>query len=266
MSHLVPRVSVAVLAITALALSRAGSDATENSRSAASASPASRPAPLGGGHNTLDREIRKRLQVRYLLHLPAEYDPAGSRRWPLIVFLHGAGERGNDLDKIAGFGPIRYAREHADFPFVVAAPLCPVDRDWSPELIATLIEEIEAGCAVDPDRVYLTGYSMGGAGTWETAMDDPHLFAAVAPLCGRVIPLMSGRLWRTPVWVFHGEKDSVVPFSQSAEMVEILRGMGNEEVRFTAVPNADHEIWPSVYADPALYQWFLEHRRGDRAR
>lgn len=250
-----------VIGVIYMALMWIGPDARANRLSAGS-QPATQPVRPAGGHNVLDREICKRVQTRYLLHLPADYAADGDTRWPLIVFLHGAGERGNDLDKIGGLGPMQHARGQAAFPFVVVAPLCPRDRDWSPELIATLIEEIIAGCAIDPDRVYLTGYSMGGAGTWETAMDYPHLFAAVAPLCGRVIPLMSGRLWRTPVWVFHGEKDSVVPFAQSVELVDILRGMGNTRVRFTTYPDADHEIWPTVYAEPELYRWFLEYRRG----
>lgn len=226
---------------------------------------ADRPRPGINGPHTLCRHIEKELSTRYLVHLPAKYEAGDNRLWPLIVFLHGAGERGNDITKVARWGPLAYARQHPEFPFVVVGPQCPMMKDWSPELVNTLLDEVIGRYDVDTDRIYLTGLSMGGAGTWETAMAYPDRFAAIVPLCGRVIPLLSGALWKMPVWVFHGEQDQVVPFSQSKEIVEILRGMGNEKVKFTAYPEADHHIWKRTYNNPELYDWILRHRRSDRS-
>jgi predicted peptidase len=102
---------------------------------------------------------------------------------------------------------------------------------------------------------------MGGAGTWDLAIDHAERFAAIAPICGRVVPLMAFRLWQKPVWVVHGEMDAVVPFSHSKEMVDVLRNMGNPQLKFTALPDAGHDVWTRTYNDPALYEWFLLHTR-----
>jgi alkaline phosphatase D len=137
-------------------------------------------------------------------------------------------------------------------------------ESWSPETICAVLDEVAERHAVDRDRVYLTGYSMGGWGTWETAMAAPERFAAIVPLCGRVIPLLAFRIWQMPVWAFHGDADDVVPISHSREMVETLRGMGNDKVRFTIYAGAGHEIWGRTYSSPELYAWLLEQRRPNR--
>lgn len=213
----------------------------------------------------MNREITKRLTARYLLYLPDGYAPDTDKRWPLILFLHGAGERGTDTEKIARLGPLGYAKKHPEFPFIVVSPQCPLQEDWSPEVLDALLDEILAEHRVDEDRVYLTGFSMGGWGTWELAMERTERFAAIAPLCGRVIPLLCGRLWKMPIWVFHGDKDDVVPFEHSREMVGYLRGMGNDKIEFTVYPGAGHDIWERSYDRPELYAWFLKHRLSDRS-
>jgi len=222
---------------------------------------AKKSVPLGGVQHTqrLDKTISKKVTCDYLLYLPVGYG-GKEQAWPLILFLHGAGERGNDLDKIKDIGPLAYAKKHRDFPFVILAPQCPLGTDWSPELLFELLEDVKSRYLIDADRVYLTGYSMGGWGTWNTAMRWPELFAAIAPVCGRVIPMMCGNLWRTPVWVFHGRQDDVVPFENSAEMVGYLRGMENKEVRFMAYDDLGHYCWNRVYNTDALYEWFLSNK------
>lgn len=213
-----------------------------------------RPLPA-----SFERALQETVRLRYLIRLPADY-PAGGPR-PLLLFLHGAGERGDDLSKLAALGPLGYASRHLGFPFIVAAPQCPVQQAWSPRALGALLDELQSRFEVDADRVYLTGFSMGGWGTWETAMSMSGRFAAIAPLCGRAIPLLSGNLWKTPVWAFHGERDDVVPPANSREMIGILRGMGNTEAKLTTFPEAGHEIWGQVYEMPELYRWLLGHRR-----
>ncbi len=215
----------------------------------------SRPRSLSRRH--MDREITKRVSLPYWVHLPQGYTDDGA--CPVILFLHGAGERGTDLDKIKSYGPLAYAQQHEDFPFIVVAPQCPLMESWSVDALNTLLDEVLAEYAADADRVYLTGYSMGGAGTWELAIAHPERFAAIAPLCGRVVPLLAFRVWQTPTWVVHGEQDPVVPWSHSKEMVDVLRNMGNEQVEFTSLPDAGHDVWTQFYNDPKTYAWFLSH-------
>lgn len=226
------------------------------------------PAGAADAGTVSEREfqktIQKRVHYRYLLFLPASYATGKEKRFPLILFLHGAGERRGGLEVLRDLGPMAYAVKTKDFPFIVAAPKCPEGRDWDPDALGALLDDLQARLRVDPKRVYLTGFSMGGAGTWELAMEQSSRFAAVAPVCGRAIPLLAGNLWRTPVHAFHGEDDDVVPLSNSRDMIELLRGMGNRDANLTVFPGEKHEIWGRVYSDPGLYQWFLQHSLPDK--
>jgi predicted peptidase len=201
----------------------------------------------------------------YLLHLPASYDAEPERHWPLIVFLHGIGERGSDLEKVKLHGIPMHVERDPDFPFVTLSPQCPDGLYWPHVvvLLGGLIRDTLARLRVDPDRVYLTGLSMGGQGTWELAMTYPELFAAIAPICG---PLPASHRSRSaaiahlPIWVFHGEDDPVVPLEDSLAMVGMLQASGAEP-RLTVYPGVEHDSWIATYADPALYEWLLQHER-----
>jgi predicted esterase len=198
---------------------------------------------------------------RYLVHLPpgAAADP--TKRWPTIVFLHGSGERGRDLSMIASSGPFGVAeRRAAEFPFIVVAPQCLPDDEWSVPSMEDLLSEIEHKYPVDRDRVYLTGLSMGGFGTWMLAAEHPDWFAAAAPVCGGGEVADAPLLANLPIWVFHGAKDDVVPAERSREMVRALREQRGR-VRFTLYPEAKHDSWTQTYEDDALYAWFLQQRR-----
>ena len=127
-----------------------------------------------------------------------------------------------------------------------------------------MLDEIQGKYKVDPDRVYLTGLSLGGFGTWETATQHPERFAAIAPICGGGRPFMARRLKNLPAWVFHGEKDPVVPIKRSEEMVEALKAAGGD-VKFTRYPEAQHDSWTETYNNPQLYEWFLQHKRGEKS-
>jgi predicted peptidase len=213
------------------------------------------------------RSSRERPQPYHLM-LPADHSRRGSRRWPLLLFLHGAGERGTRLSAVTRHGPIQYARRQSDFPFVLVSPLCPKNEIWSVDLLHALVDHVVERWAIDPTRMYLTGLSMGGYGTWDAAVTDPERWAAVAPICGGggTLPLLlrdpprRPGLRRLPIWAFHGVKDEVVPCSESKRMVAAFRALGNP-ARLTLYPEADHDAWTRTYDNPKLYQWFLRHRR-----
>ena len=149
---------------------------------------------------------------RYLLGFPREYEADQEAKWPLILFLHGAGERGTDLEQLKKHGPPRLLAEGKDLGAIVASPQVPTGEVWDADLVKALADDLAAQHRVDLDRIYLTGLSMGGFGTWETGLKYPETFAALAPICGGVGVrfLSASRLQRMPVWIFHGAKDPVV--------------------------------------------------------
>jgi predicted peptidase len=209
---------------------------------------------------TLERRIVRDVSGRYLLFLPADYDD--TRPWPLLLFLHGAGERGDDLDRVAVHGPPRLIRQTAmALPFIVVSPQVPDDRIWSVQFLDALLEEVMEAHAVDEDRIYLTGLSMGAYGAWHLAMEYPDRFAALVPISGGATITGACTLRHLPVWVFHGALDEVVPVSRSEELVTRLRTCDGH-VRYTRYEDVGHDAWTTTYANPALYEWLLRHRRG----
>jgi predicted peptidase len=194
----------------------------------------------------------------YLLYLPSGYE-GGQDDWPLLLFLHGAGERGSDLDLVKKLGPPKLIEEGREFPFIVASPQVPEGRRWEVEYLTALLDELTEKYRVDESRIYVTGLSMGGFGTWSLATDAPHRFAAIAPICGGGDPLVACRLKNTPTWVFHGALDPVVPVDRSIQMVRALTACDGN-VRFTVYPMAGHDSWTETYANPEFYEWLLKHQ------
>ena len=198
-----------------------------------------------------------------LVALPDGYDADPNRRWPLLLFLHGAGERGDSLDLVAVHGPLKERRAGRDLPFVIVAPQVPEGHRWTVGRVVAALDGALARYRVAPDRVTLTGLSMGGFGTWEAIAEVPERFAAAVPICGGGLPLGVGRAHGVPVWAFHGAMDRVVPVGASVEMVRALRDAGGA-VRFTVYPDAGHDSWTETYANPEVYEWLLSHRISDR--
>lgn len=220
------------------------------------------PVPPGSQRSqTFEKEITKTLSCNYLLFLPEDYGQK-KQRWPLIMFLHGAGERGSDLNKVKVHGPPKIVENRKDFPFIVVSPQCPEDDWWTGkvEVLINLLDDIVARYKVDTERIYLTGLSMGGFGTWSLASEYPERFAAIAPICGGGNRIMALRLKDIPVWVFHGAKDKTVPLKESEEMVNAIRNRGGN-AKFTIYPDAGHDSWTETYNNQKLYDWFLEHRK-----
>jgi dienelactone hydrolase len=212
--------------------------------------------------NMMSQQTHERmaLKLEYLLYLPDDYGSSTDFKWPLILFLHGAGERGDSLDKVKRHGPPKLVEEGKDFDFIIVSPQCPARQWWSPELLIRLLDEVTAKYRVDEDRIYVTGLSMGGFGTWELASKYPQRFAAAAPICGGGNPELAWNMRHIPVWVFHGAKDNVVSVSLSEAMVESLKKY-NDKVKFTIYPEANHDSWTETYNNPELYSWFLQHSK-----
>lgn len=224
----------------------------------------SAPARAEQRAQTFEKQVT--IKLDYLLHTPADYGKDEGKKYPVILFLHGAGERGTDVSKVKVHGPPKLlaaaGTDLAVKDFIVISPQCPAEQWWEPhELIALLDDVLQKHPQHDPDRVYLTGLSMGGYGTWDLASRYPSRFAAIAPICGGGDARRAARALRNmPTWVFHGEKDRVVPIEQSEQMVEALKKAGND-VKFTRYPEADHDSWTETYNNPELYAWFLQHTR-----
>ena len=208
-------------------------------------------------------------ELDYLLFLPKEYDAKAEKRWPMILFLHGAGERGTNVWQAAVHGPPKNVATHPDFPFILVSPQCPEHQVWSKDVLLGLLDGITATYAVDTNRIYLTGLSMGGYGTWDLGLAHPDRFAAIVPICGggQTLSVLLASPDKVPalktlgVWAFHGAKDPVVSLSESERMVEALKKAGVEDVKLTVYPEAGHDSWTETYNNPELYDWLLKHER-----
>lgn len=219
---------------------------------------------------------------RYQVYVPHDY--SASERWPVILFLHGAGERGSDglLQTAVGLGDA-IRRNPTRYPAIVVFPQAPTDSLWTgvpAEAAMAALDRTLEEFATDPSRVYLTGLSMGGHGSWYLAYRHPERFAAVAPVCGfverlfdmprgaAVVPdgdgpsfeTLARRLADIPVWIFHGEVDPVVPVEQSRRAAEALEAAG-ADVRYTELLGVDHEAWDPAYRSPAFADWLFAQRR-----
>lgn len=211
----------------------------------------------GESETMLKNAIGEGGKIKYLYYLPEKYETS-NKAWPLILFLHGAGERGKNFKKVKLHGPPKLIENGKKFQFIVVAPQCPPKQWWNNDDLDLLLNYITENYRVDAKRIYLTGLSMGGYGTWALATEYPNRFAAIAPVCGGGDPLKSETLKHIPIWVFHGAKDEIVPIEKSQEMVDALKALG-ANVKFTIYPEATHDSWTETYNNPALYRWFLKH-------
>ncbi len=213
---------------------------------------------------TFSQTICRDVTLRHLVYLPQGYDDDLARPWPLILFLHGSGERGNEVDRVKVNGLPRELANGREVPAVVLSPQCPADARWDDDLmvaaLAALLDDALVRYRVDPRRVTLTGLSMGGAGTWALAAAHPERFAAIAPVCGAADPGIATRLRRVPIWAFHGAKDDIVPVGATQAMAEALARV-HGDMRTTIYPDAGHDSWSATYANPEFYTWLLQHEK-----
>lgn len=204
----------------------------------------------------------EQVEVRYLLFLPQAYGSPEKKdeKWPLLLFLHGAGERGdNNLELVKKHGPPRIAEEKKDFPFITVSPQCLPGKRWDPHELAKLADHLVQSYSVDPKRLYVTGLSMGSAGIWSLLAEYPGKFAAAIPISGGGDPAIAEKVKATPIWVFHGAKDTGAPIAVTEAMVDALKQAG-ASVKFTVYPEAGHNAWTETYNNPEVYKWLLEQK------
>ena len=200
------------------------------------------------------------VNTQYLIYLPEDYNKT-NKKWPLVMFLHGSGERGTDIELVKKNGPPKLVSEGKKFPFILLSPQCPLGQRWNALTLSVLLDEVEKNYRIDKKRIYITGLSMGGEGTWKLIMAQPKRFAAAAPVCGRTgSSYLDACILNTlPIWVFHGAMDDVVSIDESERMVKALKECGND-VKFTIYPNANHNAWTETYSNPELYVWLLKFK------
>lgn len=224
---------------------------------------------------TLELTLSRKVELQYLFYLPKGYPAQGGQKWPLMLFLHGAGERGTNVQLVGVHGPMSLVKQGRDFPFIIVAPQCPEGARWEKDVLLKLLETVTSKYAVDTNRIYLTGLSMGGYGTWDLGVSYPERFAAIAPICGggQVLDVLlagfgksSNPLATLPVWAFHGAKDPVVPLEESERMIAALKRGGAKDARLTVYPEAQHNAWTETYNNPEFYTWLLAHSLTDPSR
>lgn len=230
-------------------------------------------ALLGGGGKKMETGVVYRTFTsevsgqprQYATWIPAEYNDS-RRKWPLIFFLHGFGEQGDDVTKMLVHGPLKEAAAGRKIPFIIVAPQRPKvelvgARDaWKDidEDLMKILGEVRRDYRVDAKRMYLTGISMGGFGTFAEAALHAGMWAAVAPVCGGGDPMLAKSYIGTPFWIFHGQKDRIVRPNLSVEMHDIMKQYG-VDVKLTLYPELEHDSWSATYANDELYAWFLSH-------
>jgi len=248
--------------------------------------------------SSFSKDIVHHVGYQYLLSLPKDYAESPDKKWPLIIYLHGSGERGSDPWRLTRHGPPRLLHpgvsKYADpikpgtppepteviakrakstkalsEQFIVISPQCPSRKTWDDETIIALLDQAIQDYHVDTARIYLTGNSMGGYATWSVGLKNPHRFAAIVPICGgnrdRFIASNAAEhkteLLNLGVWAFHGEKDPTVPVSESKDAIDLLHKAKLLDIKLTIYPEAKHDSWTQTYDNPELYVWLLSHVR-----
>ena len=217
----------------------------------------------------------------YRIYVPADYDP--DRSYPLVLFLHGAGERGSDNQKQLTVGMMQhyFTEENMQkYPAILVAPQCPANRQWvdvpwsqgdysmdsypqTPyiQMASLLVDEITEEYSVDPDRRYVTGISMGGYGAWNILLNHPDQFAAAIPICGAGDSSKADLIKDMPIWTFHGSRDTTVPVAGTRAMVEALKQAGSTSIQYTEYLFLDHFCWDTAYSDPDTFAWLFSQIR-----
>jgi predicted peptidase len=198
--------------------------------------------------------------LRFLLRLPADYEKRADQKWPLVLFLHGSGERGDDLEKVKVHGPPKLAAAGQDLPYVLVAPQCPTGVRWNAEELAKLVEHAANTYRVDRQRLYVTGLSMGGAGTWSLITAYPDKFAAAIPICGRGDVAAAEKLAKMPIRIFVGGKDREQTVQNCHDMTAALKTAGGD-AELKVYPDLPHDCWTVTYENPDVWKWLLAQKR-----
>lgn len=200
-------------------------------------------------------------EMQSWIYFPKDY--ASGRRFPLLLFLHGSGERGRDLNVTLKHGLPGMMAKGKELPLLVLSPQCPKDHRWESDELLALLDWAQAKYFIDADRIYICGFSMGGFGTWQLAAAAPDRFAAIVPVSGGGSEEDADKLVKLPIWAFHGATDRTVPVTQTTKMIEAIKNAGGEP-RVSILKGEGHGISGQVLSRSDLYEWLLQQRRGDR--
>lgn len=237
-------------------------------------------AVLGFEGRMFKNDKEETLGYQFLMPSAVAENRAGDDKFPLVIFLHGAGERGTDLSKVLIHGVRTFATDEMrkKHPCFVIAPQCPAEKkwvevDWSldshqmPETVSDslrltldLVESLQKRFPIDSNRIYVTGLSMGGYGTWDLLQRYPDRFAAAAPVCGGGDPAFAKRCAKVPVWAFHGAKDTAVKPERSRAMIAAIEAAGGKP-KYIEYPDVGHNSWVNAYGTPELYDWMFAQRK-----
>ena len=214
-------------------------------------------------NKTLSVDMNRSHQLKYLIYFPKDYL---TKKYPLVLFLHGAGERGTNLKDIEIHGLPKLVRNGKKFPFIIIAPQCPLNLWWSDplpvDLLSELVNDIVMKYGIHKNNVFCTGLSMGGYGTLALSIKNPKLFSAIIPICGGVdiknfFDILN--LKDLPIWLFHGDKDEVIPLENSQSIYKVLKPV-NKNIKLTVYKGVDHNSWDRAYNDNEIYKWMLSHK------
>ncbi|HVI49445.1 MAG TPA: dienelactone hydrolase family protein [Chitinophaga sp.] len=241
--------TLALCALVLLACSKSGT-----SNPAPSPGDSTNPvSPYPEGISTQKTDTKGGNVSDYLLYIPPGYNEKKNYRWPVVFFLHGVGEMGSDVNVLREAGLMKVA---AGKPFIIVAPQCRKGW-WNPAVLEYLYKEVRNKYNVDTNRIYLTGMSMGGYGTWDWSSSFTGRFAAIVPICGGGSVSAMVRLKSTPVWAFHSANDSTVAVTETRALVQALKDLGGN-VKYTEYPDGGHDAWTRTYANPDVYTWLLQ--------
>ena len=199
--------------------------------------------------------------VEFLLYLPPGYDSHSQKQYPFMLFLHGAGERGSDISKVKMHGPPKLVEEGEDFEFILVSPQCPAYQRWNIDRLDKLVTKLSQEYRIDANRMYLTGLSMGGFGTWNYAVEYPEKWAAIVPICGGGDPDTAHRIAHIPTKIYHGAGDEVVPPVRSQEMYDAMIAAGADNVSLMIYEGVGHNSWERSYKNMTLYDWLLDQSK-----
>lgn len=217
-----------------------------------------RPGFQTSGRAVLEKPDGECVKIQYLIYLPQNYSPP--RRSPILLYLHGAGERGSDLTKVLRGGPPGLIAKGREFPLIVVSPQCPLGASWDSQQLLQLIDHIGERFTIDPDRIYVGGFSMGAFGTWDLASTAPERFAAIVPVAGGGHTTSAERLIKLPIWAFHGANDRTVPLAGSVNLIHAIRELGGRAT-LTVYDGMGHDTGDKTFCRDDLYEWLLMHRR-----
>ncbi|MZQ81316.1 phospholipase [Paenibacillus sp. 5J-6] len=202
----------------------------------------------------------------YQLYLPHDLERNHDTKYPLILFLHGVKKRGEDVSLLNNYGLTWLAEKQTDFPFIVVTPQCKADSSWSQEhhIVKVLVDEIIKNYPIDTERVYVTGFSMGGNGAWDFASRSPELFSAIVPISGWFEPDKANLFKDIPIWAFHCVDDDVVGVSGTVDMVHSITNIGgNIRATYYSELGHSHRVMEETYSNQDLLTWLLKHKKGD---